>query len=157
MSIQTNYDLYLNNIEELIEILELNFQYIDNLKVDKENSIFSISSNDAVTFSYSKISKMSSLFKEEDYGVNVNYTLTFNHYVDLSINCPDSIIKFVCQLMNCCNTDCLLMHNGNDPLIIRKNKEIELADNELFNYLFGASSKKLVISLLNNINGSVIN
>ena len=65
MSIQTNYDLYLNNIEELIEILELNFQYIENFKVDKENSIFSISSNDAVTFSYSKISKMSSLFKRK--------------------------------------------------------------------------------------------
>ncbi len=155
MSIQTNYDLYLNNIEELIEVLELNSQYIDNLKVDKENSIFSISSNDSVTFSCSKLSKMSSLFKEEDYGVNVNYTLTFNHYADLSLNSPSSIIKFVCQLMNCCNTDCLLMHNGNEPLIIRKNKEIILADDELFNHSFGTISKNLVISLLNNINSSI--
>ena len=155
MSIQTNYDLYLNNIEELIEVLELNSQYIDNLKVDKENSIFSISSNDSVTFSCSKLSKMSSLFKEEDYGVNVNYTLTFNHYADLSLNSPSSIIKFVCQLMNCCNTDCLLMHNGNEPLIIRKNKEIILADDELFNHSFGTIGKKSIISLLNNINSSI--
>lgn len=155
MSIQTNYDLYLNNIEELIEVLELNSQYIDNLKVDKEKSIFSISSNDSVTFSCSKLSKMSSLFKKEDYGINVNYTLTFNHYADLSLNSPSSIIKFVCQLMNCCDTDCLLMHNGNEPLIIRKNKEIILADDELFNCSFGTISKNLMISLLNNINSSI--
>lgn len=155
MSIQTNYDLHLNNIEDLIEVLELNSQYIDNLKVDKENSIFSVSSNDSVTFSCSKLSKMSSLFKEEDYGVNVNYTLTFNHYADLSLNSPSSIIKFVCQLMNCCNTDCLLMHNGNEPLIIRKNKEIILADDELFNHSFGTISKSLMISLLNDINSSI--
>jgi len=151
VSIQTDYDLYITDIAEFIEIIKAELRCFENFKINTNSNDIYVKTKNYVVFSCSPISNMCSKFKNEDYGVEVNYTLTFNHYSDLSVNSPESIIKFVCRLINLYNTDCLFSHNGGDPLLIRKNNKIELADDSRYNFSMGNGSKNTVITLLNDL------
>ncbi len=151
MSIQTNFDFHLDNFFDFLNFINNEYKIIPSpeIKVDEEKKTFSFLSNNLLSFYCSPIKQMFSDFKKEDYGVEVNYSISFSHYSDSTVNSSEHIIKFICLIISRYNSDCLLSHNGGEPLMIRKNGEYYMEEEAVFQRSMGDNAKNLIESIIN--------
>lgn len=77
-----------------------------------------------------KIGGQSVKNKSEDYGINFEYQFWFDIYTE-SLTWLEAILYFVGKIMITFDGDCVLESNGEQPLIVRKNKTVALDDNKL--------------------------
>ena len=146
VSIQTNFDFFSDTFDKLVEFInnELSINDSTKLVIDSDNKVINYIDCNLLSFYCSPIKSMFINFKEEDYGVKVNYSISFDHYSDLSINTSENIIKFIFTIMNKFNSDCILSHNGGEPLMIRKKGEYYIEQDERFEEALGYNVKKLI-------------
>lgn len=127
MSIEIHLEMGMNDVDMVLERLKKSGNVIEPA-AKIAGVVANTIRNDSIIATIMKMSDMVSSFRKEDYGVDVEYALIFKYNTLNGVNSGDNILFFIRDVVKCSRGDFLILPDGNEPIVIRRNGEIILMD-----------------------------